>query len=199
MPSSGSLQRQNSKLHLPPAVPEASAPPPQSRPLFLINTGDCCLTASDSRTIDAARADARKVSGWSSSIQQPYRPLGVIAPVLLPPSFRKKGHAARNGHLFHTVAAAQPQPQPPLVTSSTAAAPAAHSQIAPRPPAPPHLQLNRVSVDENDGATARAGEAGGSGRGGGVSARRRLVATDTTQADADALDSFRFVAAVFML
>ena len=186
MSPSSILSRQNSKkVSLPPAAPDPIEPIPSHRPLFLINTGDCCLTASDSRESDAARADARRVSGWSSSIQHPYRPLGAIAPVLLPPAYRKKGNGARNGHPHHAFA-----PHPP--------APFAAPHLVPRPPG---AQLNPQNASNDDAvASARSvqddgrGAGAGSGRGGSVGSRRRLVSTDTSQADAAALDSFRFAA-----
>jgi hypothetical protein len=184
MPHQGNLQRQNSKVTLQPAAIEAARPLPLHRPLFLINTGDCCLTASDSRIDDAARADARKLSGWSSSIQHPYRPLGVIAPVILPYSFKKKGNTGRSGHAQHAVAPLPPAP--PLATSTAASDVPPH--LVPRPPS---LQLPLHKVVGHDGGISASARGGG---GGGVSSRRQLVEADTSQRDAAALDSFRYAA-----
>ena len=177
MPHRGNLQRQNSKVSLQPAVIDAIEPAPSHRPLFLINTSDCCLTASDSRAVDAARSDARKVSGWSSSIQHPYRPLGVIAPVILPQSYKKKGSNVRNGHVLHTFTT--PRPPTPLSSSIDTAAVAAPAHLIPRPP--PRNDISALSRGEHEGGA-------GSGS---VSSRRRLVASDSFQYDAAALDSFR--------
>ncbi len=185
MSPSSILSRQNSKkVSLPPAAPDPTQRTASHRPFFLINTGDCCLTASDSREHDAARAEARKMSGWSSSIQQPYRPLGAIAPVLLPHAYRKKGNGARNGHPHHAFA---PHPLAPFA--------APHLQ-----PHPPAAQLNLQNAS-NDGVMASArsvqddsrGAGADRGRGGSLGSRRRLVTTDAVQADAAALDSFRWV------
>ena len=182
MPPLGNLQRQNSKVSLQPDAIESTRPLPSHRPLFLINTGDCCLTASDSRADDAARAEARKLTGWSSSIQHPYRPLGIIAPVILPNSFKKKGNTGRNGYAHHAVA--PPPPAPPLATS-TAASAAPH--LVPRPP-PLQLPLHKVSGHDGISASARLGGSGG------VSSRRQLVEAHPSQRDAAALDSFRYAA-----
>jgi hypothetical protein len=177
MPHRGTLQRHNSKVSLQSAVFDSIEPVPSHRPLFLINTSDCCLTASDSRAGDAARSEARKVSGWSSSIQHPYRPLGVVAPVILPPSYKKKGSTVRNGHVLHAFTA--PRPPTPLSSSIDAAAVAAPAQLIPRPP--PRNDVSASSHGEHEG------EAGS----GSVSSRRRLVPSESFQYDASALDSFR--------
>ncbi len=177
MPHNANLQLQNSKASFQASVAEAAEPIPPHRPLFLINSGDCCLTASDSRAGDAARADARKVSGWSSSIQHPYRPLGVVAPIIFPISCKKKGNGVRNGHANLAFAA----PQPP----SQLAAPSEHVHPVPRPP-PLQLPLHKVLRQDDGSASARSGN-------GSVSSRRRLVDADASQCDATALDSFRCV------
>ena len=130
------------------------------------------MTASDSRAVDAARSEARKVSGWSSSIQHPYRPLGVIAPVILPQSYKKKGSNVRNGHVLHTFTT--PRPPTPLSSSIDTAAVAAPAHLIPRPP------------PRNDISASSRGEHEGGAGSGSVSSRRRLVASDSFQYDAAA-------------